>query len=182
MRMSRLLVAVVTVGLVASHLPGCAAPLRVLSGDIERKRLAVHVVATVSGDGARVGLSLDNRGEEPVGVDLDALVVRDGGGREHKVLGKQQRFRRDGETSVQRVPHGAVTIEPHAREEIALEFDAVSGKGPLVLAMPALYRLSIEGQVPLKAVEVPLALDAKATAAAAAAPPDAGFYDPFVEE
>ena len=181
MRSSRLLLAAVLAIGVASLLSACAASLRVLSGETERKRLAVHVAAAVGDDTTRVTLGLENRGEEPVGVDLDVLLLREGSGREHKVLGKQQRFRRDGQTSTQRVPHGAVTIEPHARQEVAVEFPDVSGKGPLVLEMPALYRLSIEGQVAIKPVQVPLALDAKATAAAAA-PADAAFHDPFVEE
>ena len=183
MRSFRLLSTVVPFTL-AAWLSGCASSLRVVSGEVEHKRLAVHVVATIDDGAARATLGLDNRGEEPVGVDLDALLVRDAAGRKHKVLGKQQRFRREGQTSTQRVPHGAVTVEPHAREEVVVEFAALPGKGPLVLELPSLFRLSIEGQVPLKAVQVPLVQDDPATAAALAAPPAAAdsFHDPFVEE
>src|SRR5207244_1097288 len=78
-----------------------------------------------------------------------ALSVSDGKGGRHRALGQLQRIRRGGDTVAERVPHGAVTIEPHAKAEAKVEFEPLPD-GPLTLEVPSLYRLGIGGQTPLK--------------------------------
>jgi|SRR5579871_3204621 len=157
---------------------GCAASTKNMRGDTEGPNVALHVEAAVEGESAKVTLHVENRAEDAIGVDVDAIRLRDHAGRRYAALGLPQRFvRRGGEAVVRRVPHGAINISPGGTQTIALEFARLpEEEANYSLVVPALYRLSIEGQVGLKAIRVPLRKSEGATATG-----EGGFQDPFAE-
>lgn len=164
---------------------GCAPSLRVLAGEAEGASVAPAATlrataqATIRrGGGAAVALSIENAGGEPVGIEVDAIVLRDAAGRTRKALGRAQRFTGAAGEEVRRVPHGATVVEPHATAKVAVEFDGVASAVTAELALPSLYQLGLDGQKALPALAVPLALDRAATKAAYRA----AYPDPFVAE
>lgn len=161
---------------IALGVGGCAGGAKSLRGDTEGTNVALHVAAALDGAAARVSLEVENRAEDAIGVDVDAIRLRDHAGRRYAALGLAQRFvRRGGEAVVRRVPHGAVNVSPGTKQMIALEFEQLPAEeASYSLVVPALYRLSIEGQVGLKAIRVPLRVSDEAA-------PAGGFYDPFEE-
>jgi hypothetical protein len=156
----------------------CASTLA-LRGERVGKRLDVHARAAVDRGTARLTVELENHGDQPIGVDVDSIILQDQKGATFLGLGQLQSFALPGETAraSQRVPHGATTVDPQATKSVSLDFEKLPTGATLTLVIPALYRLGIDGQVPMKAVEVPLQVDTSR----ASESPDAGFFDPFVE-
>lgn len=158
---------------------GCSPAIRVLGGMVDRDPLAVSARLTVKPESTRVALRIDNRGAEPVAVELDRVVVRTGAGESLSPLGRPQRFREHGSGrgggTVRRVALDTVTIEPRGRAEVDLELPELPARGPFSLLVPSLHRLGIEGQRPLPSLQIPLRLDAAASAEASRS------WDPFEE-
>ncbi len=157
---------------------GCAGSNQNLRGESEGPNVALHVAAAVDGESAKVTVEVENRADDAIGVDVDAIRLLDRAKKRYAALGAPQRFvRRDGEAVVRRVPHGAINVSPGARQTITLEFDKLPAEEPgYSLVVPALYKLSIEGQVGLKAIRIPLRVSDEPPPRA-----DGGFYDPFEE-
>jgi len=157
-----------------------AAPAAVtMSGAHEGKKLLVDARAVVERSGAgALTIEIENRGAEPVGLDLDAVNLQDPEGASFAPLGQLQRFRRDGQQATTRVPHGPASVEPGARRRFVLEFEKLPADRAFTVIIPAIYRLTIDGQEPMNPVGVTLAI---AAAPSPAGSPDAKFFDPFVE-
>lgn len=154
----------------------CATTMAI-RGEHNGKRLDLSAAATLEGNTARVSLDVNNHGDEPVGIDLDSVILQDQQGNTFLPLGRLQSFQHEGERLSHRVPNGAATVEPGTHQTEALEFEKLPAGRSFTLVVPALYRLSIDGQVPMKAIEVPLAGVTPAGTGG-----DGGFYDPFVQE
>jgi hypothetical protein len=163
----------------AAALGACATTLA-LRGAHEGKRLISRVEGTVAGGIGKLTLDMENRGDQVIGLDLDGAILDDGKAGKHHPLGKLQRYQHEGQSVSERVPHGVVSVEPGAKERVPLDFDGLPADGTFTLEVPAVYRMDIEGQVPMKPLSLPLAAD-KGEATASAATPDGGFFDPFVE-
>jgi hypothetical protein len=139
-----------------------------LRGEHAGKRLLFRASAVVaSGGTGRLTLEVMNRGEEPIGFDLDSISLQDPEG---------ATFLPRGSTGAGPTPQGAASIAPGATQQFALEFDRLPVGKSLTVIVPAMYRLTIDGQTPMNAIGVPLE-----PAPAAGAQPEARFFDPFVE-
>jgi hypothetical protein len=163
---------------------GCAGSGAVLRGDSEGPNVSLHIEARIAKEGdkgmGKVKVEVSNHAEDAVGVDVDAMRLRDGKGLRYAPLGKERRFvGRDGRATVRRVAHGAINIPPGATQAIELEFADLPPEETFSVVMPQLYRLGIAGQVGLKSIRVPLRVaEGEAIASSAG---DGGFYDPFEE-
>ncbi len=171
--------------MIAIACAGCGGPA-LLRGDTEGPNMALHIGATVENMAAKIEIEVENRAEDAVGIDVDAIRLRDHQGQRYAALGVPQRFvRRGGQSVTRRVPHGAVNIPPGQKKKIALEFEKLPEKEEsFSLVLPALYKLSIEGQVGLKAIRVPLRPgqpEPIAVAEKGDGGQPGGFYDPFAE-
>lgn len=170
--MKRVLLVFSTVALI-----GCAHEIA-LRGDSEASDLALHVEAGLDGARGRVKIVLDNRSDDPVGVDVDRIRLRDGKGQIFAALGAEQKFR-GGEAGTRRVPHGSINVPPRQRQTIELEFENLPpAEAAFSVVLPELFSLGIEGQIALKPVRVQLKVVESAPRSATV---DGGFYDPFVQ-
>jgi hypothetical protein len=167
-------------------LAACAAPVAntaptppALRGEHLGKRLEVRAQGQRDGDGGRFTVQLTNKGDQPIGFEVDTIAIQDDQGEPHLPLGKLQRFQGEAEagpgTKAERVPWGPGSVEPGASQRLELEYERLPA-GSLSLVVSALYRLGIDGQVPMNAVTVPLSAPAAAPAA------ENRFFDPFVDE
>jgi hypothetical protein len=155
-------------------------PGLLLKGEHAGKRFDLKASAAVDAAGAaRVDLDFTNHGDEPIGFDVDSVILQDAKGDTFLPLGKLQTFQNGGKKVENRVPYGTASIDPGEHQAIALEFDKLPAGASLKAVVPALYRLSIEGQVQMKPVEIPLVASGPAPAPAPA--PKDRFFDPFVE-
>ena len=156
----------------------CATGLS-LRGKSESPTVVLDVRAEIAGAGGKVTVEVRNLADDAIGVDLDSIRLRDGGGARYAPLGAPQTFLRDGAKQVRRVPHGAVTVAPGGRQTIELDFEKLSATGSSYsLVLPQLYRLGIEGQVGLRALRVPLVASAGGLPAVGGGV-DGGYVDPF---
>jgi hypothetical protein len=159
-----------------------------LHGESVGPNVALHVQAELKAPAARLTVEIENRADDAISLDVDAIRLRDAGGEKYAPLGAPQRFRRaNGETTERRVPHGALTVPPGSKKTVELEFNELPAEpGALSLWVPELYRLGIAGQIGLRAVKVALKGGGGGVPAPAAAAPstggvDGGFYDPFAQ-
>lgn len=152
---------------------GCVHP-RALRGDGEASNLALHVEAGLDGAAGRVKIEIENHADDPVGIDVDKIRLRDGKGERYAALGAAQKFS-GGEQVTRRVPHGSVNVPPRQHQTIELEFEKLPERETdYSVVLPEVYSLGIEGQISLKPVRVALKV-----VEGVAKPADGGFYDPF---
>ena len=166
---------------------GCAAALPLtLEGEAHDATLAVHAQGQLGGGDGKLAVELENRAEDAIGVDLDAIRLRAGEKGSVTALGRPQGFRRsDGGNSTRRVARGAATLAPGAKQTFHLEFERVPSAAPLALVVPSIYRLGIDGQENLRPLELPLRAEPAPPARDGKSPGggknNAPFFDPFVE-
>lgn len=159
---------------------GCAAGGSSLRGDSEGPNISLHIEADLQKTAGKVKVEVHNNADDAIGIDVDAMRLRDGHGQRYAPLGQERRFvgreKTSGAATVRRVPHGAINIPPGTKTAIELEFAELPPGETFSVVLPQLYRLGIAGQVGLRAIRVPLRAAAEATSTG-----DGGFYDPFVE-
>src|SRR5207245_768538 len=62
--------------LAGALLSSCAGSTRLLVGEADRPAVAIAVSATLGASEAKVTVAFDNRADDPLGVDLDAVLLR----------------------------------------------------------------------------------------------------------
>src|SRR5205814_8440667 len=97
---------------------------------------------------------------EAIGVEVDDIRLRSEGNESWLPLGRLQSFRQeDGERDLRRVSHGAITVAPRSEQVVQLEYEGVERQTGYVVQIPVIYRLSIQGQIMLPGLLLPLSVE-----------------------